>query len=169
MWVFGYGSLMWDGWHTEYGCLRSLLAVLPKHARAFNKASVRNWGTKANPGPTLNLVPAEEDCVGTAFEFPEDRAADVRAYLAKREGKGFELRAVAVKLSELNDVEAIVPFYEGRNLVKTKNLQELAALVKMASGRDGPCTSYVIGISDKLRALGINDPSVEALRHALQG
>ena len=27
MWVFGYGSLMWDGWEAELACLRSTMAV----------------------------------------------------------------------------------------------------------------------------------------------
>jgi cation transport regulator ChaC len=38
MWVFGYGSLMWDHWETQFGCLRSLVADLPGYQRVFNKA-----------------------------------------------------------------------------------------------------------------------------------
>lgn len=39
MWVFGYGSLMWDGWEQEFGCLRRCVAVLKGYRRTFNKAS----------------------------------------------------------------------------------------------------------------------------------
>ena len=56
MWVFGYGSLMWDGWQTEHGCIRMVKATLRGYRRAFNKASVRNWGTRERPAPTVNIT-----------------------------------------------------------------------------------------------------------------
>jgi len=167
MWVFGYGSLMWDGWEARLGCLLSVRAELPGYARTFNKASVRNWGSKAAPGPTLNLKRAATSCVGMAFDFPDDQASEVRAYLTKREGRDFALRTTLVKLDGGEEVDALVPFYEGENLVQLARTEEIAALVKRARGTEGPCTSYVIGISDKLRALGISDPVVEALRSAI--
>jgi cation transport protein ChaC len=42
MWVFGYGSLIWDGWENSYGCLRKCVAVLNGYRRTFNKASTKN-------------------------------------------------------------------------------------------------------------------------------
>jgi glutathione-specific gamma-glutamylcyclotransferase len=90
MWVFGYGSLMWDGWENSYGCVRKCVAVLNGYRRTFNKASTKNRGSKKAPCPTLNL---EKDvagsCKGMAFEFPDAQAGGVLAYLATREGKDF--------------------------------------------------------------------------------
>jgi len=91
MWVFGYGSLMWDGWEADRGCLGRVTAELRGYARAFNKLSVRNWGTRLYPGPTLNLIASDSSCRGIAFEFPEARRADTVAYLIQREGKNFTL------------------------------------------------------------------------------
>ena len=168
MWVFGYGSLMWDHWETQFGCLRSLVADLPGYQRVFNKASVRNWGTPAVPGPTLNIMPSDQACRGIAFEFPDRAAGAIDAYLRRREGRDFALRKRTVRFDGGEEITATVPFYEGANLIPTTTTEEMAALVLKASGTNGSCASYVIGIFDKLRAMGIDDPAVTALRLALK-
>jgi cation transport protein ChaC len=81
MWVFGYGSLMWDSWEADRGYLQRVTAELKGYSRTFNKRSVRNWGTRLHPGPTLNLIASNESCRGIAFEFPESRRAEIVAYL----------------------------------------------------------------------------------------
>ena len=99
MWVFGYGSLMLDGWETQRGCTRRVLADLPDYCRVFNKASVKNWGTKRTPCPTLNLLKvADGVCRGVAFEFPDSQKQELLAYLADREGKAFPLHEMPVRL-----------------------------------------------------------------------
>lgn len=87
MWVFGYGSLMWDGWEAQHRCTRRERASLPGFHLDFNKASRENWGTRDQPCPTLGLdADADARCEGLAFELPDaerDRAVD---YLKRREG-----------------------------------------------------------------------------------
>ena len=100
MWVFGYGSLMWDRWEAEWGCLRRMTGELQGYARSFNKRSVRNWGTRLCPGPTLNLITSESSCLGIAFEFPEAHRADILAYLVEREGKNFTLNERRIVLED---------------------------------------------------------------------
>ena len=67
MWIFGYGSLLWDHWERAYGCRRTVTADLAGFRREFNKASVENWGTKQCPAPTLNLVKAADALLFTPF------------------------------------------------------------------------------------------------------
>jgi hypothetical protein len=88
-------------------------------------------------------------------------------YAAGR-GRDFALRKRTVRLDGGEEIIATVPFYEGANLIPTTTTKEMAALVLKASGTSGSCASYVIGIFDKLRAMGIDDPAVTALRLALK-
>jgi len=167
MWVFGYGSLIWDGWEKKYCCLRRVVAELPGFRRAFNKASIKNWGTKDRPGPTLNLeADSSASCKGIAFEFPEDKHSEVFAYLKKREG-GFEFSEQNVTLEDGNTVHALFPVYSGKNLLRGKSLIELAAMAKQAVGDCGRCVDYITNIFVKLAELGIKDRAVEEFRRAL--
>lgn len=168
MWVFGYGALMWDSWETKHGCTRRVLADLPGYCRRFDKASVRNWGTKAIPGPTLNLSKLDTGvCRGMAFQFPDAQKLKILFYLNEREGKAFPLYEVVVRLEDQSKVSALVPIYNGKNVIEGKTAKELAAMVLAASGTDGTCLSYVNGIADKLSAFGINDPAVADLWKAV--
>ncbi len=63
MWVFGYGSLMWDDWYGSLSCTRKTIGLMRGYRRTFSKNSVRNWGTKQRPGPTNARTPMEGDYV----------------------------------------------------------------------------------------------------------
>lgn len=162
MWVFGYGSLMWDGWETKHGCVRRRPARLLGYGRAFNKASIKNWGTKANPGPTLNLVAGKGAvCHGIAFEFADHCNDAVIAELEQREG-GFDLRELAVRLDDEASVNAIVPIYAGKNIID-KTVAETAQLIVVARGKSGSCLDYAKSVANHMRERGIEDPVVTQL------
>jgi cation transport protein ChaC len=135
MWVFGYGSLMWDRWEVKHGCTRRVQAELFGYRRTFNKASIKNWGTKATPCPTLNLEKiASGICCGTAFEFPDDHAEQIRACLSQREGIGFVLTKLSIRLDGGNYAEALVPLYEGANIIRNDTPDRIARMVLDARG-----------------------------------
>jgi len=164
MWVFGYGSLMWDGWESTWGCVRRVQAKVPGYCRMFNKASIRNWGTKTCPCPTLNLVKSDSThCRGVAFEFPDDRKQEILSYLTEREGRDFVLRKLPAQLDGGDEIEAIVPIYEGKNLIRADSVDKIAKMVLQANGKNGSCVSYVKGILDKLCSLEIDDSAVTEL------
>lgn len=169
MWVFGYGSLMWDDWYLEHACIRTAKATLPGYRRAFNKASSRNWGTSQQRCPTLNIIEdSGGSCVGLAFEFPDERRASVMAALEAREGRNFEFETRGVIVEDGTSVQAVTPRYIGRNLIGDKALTERAEMARLAAGIDGRCSDYIRNIADKLAELGIDDPVVREFSEAVR-
>lgn len=160
MWVFGYGSLMWDGWEAQFACVRRSVGTLRGYRRVFDKASVKNWGSRNSPCPTLNLATdGASVCVGVAFEFPDNRKGDVLESLKRREGKDFGFPTLPIILGNEAQVDASVPVYRGPNLIHGPRL-ETAAMMRRAAGKHGPCLRYVQEIAEALEKLGINDPAV---------
>lgn len=163
MWVFGYGSLMWDGWEKELGCQRRVEADLLGYCRVFNKASVRNWGSKLQPGPTLNLQAREHGkCRGIAFEFSGDKQAAVMDVLKDREG-GFDLNPLAVKLADGSSVAAVTLIYKGKNIIADKSTEDIVAMIAVASGTSGSCRDYATSVIAQIRALGVDDAAIAEL------
>lgn len=169
MWIFGYGSLIWDDWEKDFSCTRRLTAELHGYRRTFNKLSIKNWGTKSNPGPTLNLELADRGiCTGIAFEFPDEQSMDVQSYLAAREGKGFVYKSRTVVVAELGERSVLVSFYAGKNLVSTSTVRQLADQIVNATGTSGNCYDYVRDIHSELSKLGIDDPVVSEVWNAVK-
>lgn len=167
MWIFGYGSLMWDGWEAEFACERRVTAQLPGYRRVFNKASVKNWGTPECPCPTLNLVADPlASCIGIAFQFPERRVADVKSYLAKREGKNFPLIERIITVDDMQ-VMASTSLYSG-TVLDTGATSEMLAAIRSAEGTHGLCRDYIAQVHAQLDGLGIDDPSVTELWNRLR-
>jgi cation transport protein ChaC len=109
MWVFGYGSLMWNKWEEPYDCQQKTTATLRGYRRDFIKKSVRNWGTPRSPCPTLGLVKADQtECVGIAFRIPANRKDDAYTYLSRREGPSFSLEEKDILLDSGSSIAALV-------------------------------------------------------------
>jgi cation transport protein ChaC len=172
MWIFGYGSLIWDGWETksERRCVRKAWADLRGWRRVFNKKSVQNWGTRAAPCPTLNLEEAPAaSCRGMAFEFHKEPrfTGEMLTYLQRREA--CEPRELPVEIEGVGPAAALVYIYSGANLIAERlTPAQLADMGVGAKGSDGLCVNYVKGIAEKLAALGIDDPAVADLWRAVQ-
>lgn len=92
---------MWDDWEKQFDCTNRVTADRHDYCRIFNKASVKNWGTSLNPGPTLNLMKLNTGiCRGIAFQFPDEKNENILSYLKDREGKNFQLVDVNITLED---------------------------------------------------------------------
>lgn len=171
MWVFGYGSLIWDGWEDQFGGARHDNAMLRGYRRCFSKASTRNWGSPSAPCPTLGLAADHTAaCQGVVFEFEAHRECEVLDYLRQREGKSFVFAKLDVALPSGTLVEAFVPINNsGATDLSATDLKELAAMAKRASGREGTCAEYVSRLRAGLRALDITDRVVDEFDRLVSG
>ena len=164
MWVFGYGSLMWDGWEAEFNGSRVDGAVLVGYVRSFNKKSTRNWGTASTPGPTLGLEPmAAGQCIGTAFEFTHDKRELVMDRLRAREGPAFKFPEAPVNLPDGRSVGAFTPVNDRNHgtYLGTVAIEDRARMARAAKGANGSCIDYARNLLRRLQELGIVDPAVE--------
>jgi len=168
MWVFGYGSLMADGWEVPHGCTRRCHASLPGFSRAFDKASTESRGSREHPAPTLRLVVSDGACQGVAFEFSDSARARVIADLTRREGNTFPLREKQVRLEDGQTVTALVPVYEGKQLIDGKSLYEIAAMAIAAKGIRGTGVQYVRDVAGHLARAGIDDPAITNLLREIE-
>ena len=169
MWVFGYDSLMYDGWERARGCIRRERAALFGYERSFTKASTLNWGSKKSPAPTLRLAPREGAvCHRIAFEFGPAIAGKVIDYLQYREGKNFLHRRVALELTSGKVVDGECFFYDGKNLIAEGELDQVVTMVLQATGMNGTGLDYIRRTKRELDDMGIRDENVDALFAAVR-
>lgn len=165
MWLFGYGSLMWDGWETAFGCRQRMPADLPGHSRVFNKKSLERWGTHERPGLTLNLARSGH-CRGIAFAFDDAARGDIEAYLSARETCA--ATEVPLALPE-QTVGALTYIYDGPRLIEDGlSLEARAAMIVAAEGIAGSSYDYIKGVRAHLAELGVPDPEIDALWAAVE-
>jgi glutathione-specific gamma-glutamylcyclotransferase len=163
MWIFGYGSLMFDGWETAHGCIDRKWANLPGYRRSFNKKSVESRGTPKFPGLTLNLVADEfAKCRGVAFRFEGNGKEELLRLVARREAcKGREL---PILIDGVRAANAWVYIYEGKNLIDEQMPPaKKAAMVLKAKGIRGSDFDYVKMVYEGLGSVGIDDQAVSEL------
>jgi cation transport protein ChaC len=166
VWFFGYGSLMWDGWHRQFDAVVHKPAVLPGYDRCIDQPSTSNWGSQATRCPTAQLMPSNGSCTGYAFEVPELHSGAAERYIRRREGRHFELLARPVVLAGAVEVEALVAL--PKRAPAPWPLHDRALAVDVASGRSGSCREYLERLRTCLAELGVTEPAVDQLWQAAQ-
>jgi len=167
VWIFGYGSLMWDPGFA-YSEARS--ALLRGYHRSFCVYSTQYRGTPERPGLVLGLDRGGA-CRGIAFRVP---AADVEAalhYLWEREmGHGtYRLREVSVETAEGTVrarafvVDRKMPHYAGR-----LSLDETVRLIFQGIGGRGSCRQYLENTVCELKKLGLIDGPMHRLEERVR-
>ncbi len=164
MWVFGYGSLLWNPGFTP---AESVKARLDGYHRSFCMRSVEHRGTRAAPGLVLALDAAPgATCTGMAFRAAADEADAVLAMLREREliTAAYLERRLTLALHDGRDVEALAYVIDPNHTQYCRlPLDEQARIIASAHGGRGPNTEYLHNTAAHLAELGVRDAEIEWL------
>jgi cation transport protein ChaC len=165
MWVFGYGSLVWN---PGFDVADQRIATLDDYARSFCMRSIHHRGTEQDPGLVLALdaVPGA-CCQGVAMAVPEGQEAPVLEYLRAREliSSAYLERVLDIKLTCGTQVQAVTYVIDADHVQYCGGLplEEQAGIIARAVGGRGPNTEYLYNTASHLTELGISDPDLEWL------
>jgi cation transport protein ChaC len=173
LWVFGYGSLLWNPGFTQVEARR---AVLHDYHRSFCMLSIHHRGTPDLPGLVLALdaVPGGQ-CTGIALRADDAEADDVLKMLRERElvSSAYLERTVTLQAeSGPQDALAYVIDPAHEQYVQL-DLEAQAQMIARSTGGRGPNPEYLYRTAAHLDQMEIVDPDmrwlalrVQALGHA---
>lgn len=165
LWVFGYGSLLWD---PGFAFTRAEVARLHGWHRSFCMASVHYRGTEASPGLVLALDRAPQShCDGLAFEVAAEHAGETLAILRARELISYAYLEdwLSVTLASGAQVNALCYIInrDHSQYSGALSLEAQAQIIATAHGIRGPNCDYLYATADHLAKLGIADADLTGL------
>ncbi len=165
LWIFGYGSLMWD---PCFAVAERDVARLQGWQRRFCMWSVHYRGTADQPGLVLALDRSPEDhCDGIAFRVSPGAEALALQTLRDRELISYAYReeVLPVTLRDGREVQALtyVINRDHDQYACGMTLEDQARLIAVRGGIKGPNRDYLWNTVDHLANLGIADPDLDWL------
>ena len=163
VWIFAYGSLMWD---PAFPRAESTTALLRGYHRSFCLYSYDYRGTRTRPGLTLGLDHGGA-CRGIVLRLPSEALAHAIDRLWAREmtaPRVYDMRLLPVRTADgareafAFTVRRDHPDYAGR-----LSPDETARIIAGAVGRRGACRDYLADTERHLQALGIADAPLQRL------
>lgn len=172
LWVFGYGSLMWN---PGFEATERVLALLKGYHRSFCVFSHRYRGTPVRPGLVLGLDHGGS-CRGLLLRVPAPQVDPVLAYLWDREMPNNVYRVRRLPVRRLDGgCPAVVRaccFLADRNhghYCGDLEGAERVRLIREGVGIKGANADYLSATVQHLRDLGIVDTALETLHDAVIG
>ena len=167
IWLFGYGSLMWNP------CIHYLdrqPGLLHGYHRSFCLRAPTGRGSPERPGLMLALKNGGS-CRGIAYRIDPEIADHELSIVWNREMVSGAYRPRCLKL--------ITPLGERRAIVFTANRQhprfvshielaEAAAMIAQAEGWLGTCAEYLFSTVEHLDELGVGDGPMHELKRLVE-
>ena len=165
MWVFGYGSLLWN---PGFEPVEQVRADLLGYTRSFCMLSTHHRGTEKKPGLVLALDEAGEGayCAGLALRASQTQADQILEYLRARElvSSAYEEKWIDLKLVDGRNVRAVTYMVDRSHVQYCQyDLDYQARIIAGAVGGRGPNSEYLYNTAEFLQSLQIADPELDYL------
>ena len=165
MWVFGYGSLLWN---PGFDAAEEVAATLSGYARSFCMRSIHHRGTQTEPGLVLALDRATDArCNGVALRVAPGREEATLEYLREREliSSAYLEQMLEVTLSDGRLVTAVTYVIDADHVQYCGSLplEEQAQIIAHAVGDRGPNSEYLFNTAQHLNSLGVADSDLDWL------
>ena len=169
LWVFAYGSLMWD---PGFPSLEQRLGVLRGYHRRFCIYSLRHRGTPEAPGLVFGLDHGGA-CRGMLFRVARTEAPTALESLWAREmvAAVYKPKLLPVRADDGETVRACA-FVVDRShpqYCRGLGLDRSAELIRHGVGGRGRNVDYLVNTVEHLEALGITDHGLIQLLGAVRG
>ncbi|CAL5016700.1 unnamed protein product [Urochloa decumbens] len=176
MWVFGYGSLIWN---PGFAHDARVVGFVRDYRRVFYQGSTDHRGTPQFPGRTVTLEHQPgATCWGVAYRISSEEDKQIALeYLEVREKQYDEKIYVDLYTDsspKIPAVENVMVYLATTNKERNPNylgpapLEEIARQIYLAEGPTGPNREYVFKLEDALNKLGVVDPHVQDLANAVR-
>jgi cation transport protein ChaC len=167
LWVFAYGSLMWDpGIHI----VEIRTATLLGFHRSFCLKSQIGRGSPDKPA-LMAALDRGGACQGLALRIPADHVDAETEILWRREMlAGSYVPTFAPVETPQGVIEEAVTFVINRQSSRYVQLgmEETARLIATGRGVRGTCLEYLENLAERLELLGLDDPAIRDLRRRVQ-
>lgn len=165
LWVFGYGSLIWQ---PDFPVAERRVARLHGWHRSFCMRSIHHRGTPDAPGLVLALDrAAAAHCDGVAFRVQPGAEAATLAALRERElvSSAYLEAVLPVDLAQGGRIEALAYVIDPDHAQYCGGLplEDQARIILSAAGGRGPNRDYLLATVEHLDDLGIADPDLSWL------
>lgn len=159
LWIFGYGSLVWN---PGFAYSSRAVARLEGFRRSFCMRSIHHRGTEAEPGLVLALDLAQGGlCHGVAFEIAHQIAEETLEYLRAREliSAAYLETRQALTLADGRQVEAVAYVIDRAHdqYCGDLALEDQARIIARAVGGRGRNCEYLHQTAAHLAELGLED------------
>jgi cation transport protein ChaC len=168
VWIFAYGSLIWD---PEFCYAEAEPAVLRGYHRSFCIYSYDYRGTPDRPGLVLGLDRGGS-CRGIVFRLPPETLAEAINRLWLREMSGrpvYNMRLLRVRTRRgIQRTFAFTVLRDRPDYAGRLPLDEAARMILDATGRRGACRDYFDNTMRHLEQLGLADRALRGLAQRVE-
>ncbi len=151
VWLFGYGSLIWN---PGIPYIQRKPARLAGFVRKFWQGSHDHRGTAESPGRVVTLTPCEKGhCDGIAYLVSLSTVKSVFEKLDHREQNGYNQTTVLLNFPDAADREAITYIAENTNpaFLGSAPKAVIAEQIALSSGPSGDNKDYLFKLAAALR------------------